>query len=55
MLGLAAFLGSLMAFIYPILFFILFQFVFVPMEERRMEEAFGEEYLEYRRKVRRWL
>jgi protein-S-isoprenylcysteine O-methyltransferase Ste14 len=55
LLGLAVFLGSLMAFLYPALFFILFQFIFIPMEERRMEEAFGEEYLEYRRKVRRWL
>ncbi len=54
-LGLAIFLGSLTAFIYPVLFFILFQFVFIPMEERRMEEAFGEEYLAYKRKVRRWL
>lgn len=55
LLGLAIFLGSLVVFIYPALFFILFQFVFIPLEERRMEEAFGEEYLEYKRKVRRWL
>ena len=55
LLGLAVFLGSLTAFLYPILFFVVFQFVFIPMEERRMEDAFGEEYLEYKRKVRRWL
>jgi protein-S-isoprenylcysteine O-methyltransferase Ste14 len=55
LLGLAIFLGSLITFLYPVLLFILFQFVFIPMEERRMEEAFGEEYLNYKRKVRRWL
>jgi protein-S-isoprenylcysteine O-methyltransferase Ste14 len=55
LLGLAIFLGSLTAFIYPVLVFILFQFDLIPMEERRMEEAFGEDYLEYKRKVRRWL
>jgi protein-S-isoprenylcysteine O-methyltransferase Ste14 len=25
------------------------------MEEKRMEEAFGGEYRDYKRKVRRWL
>jgi protein-S-isoprenylcysteine O-methyltransferase Ste14 len=55
LLGLAVFLGSLMAFLYPALFFVLFQFVVIPMEEKRMEEAFGEEYRDYKRKVRRWL
>ena len=55
LLGLATFLGSLMAFIYPILFFIILQFAFIPLEERSMEEAFGKEYLEYKQRVRRWL
>jgi protein-S-isoprenylcysteine O-methyltransferase Ste14 len=55
LLGLAVFLGSLMAVLYPALFFVLFQFVVIPMEEKRMEEAFGEEYRDYKRKVRRWL
>ncbi len=55
LLGLAIFLGSLTAFIYPALFFIVFQFVFIPLEEERMEGAFGEEYLDYERRVRRWL
>jgi protein-S-isoprenylcysteine O-methyltransferase Ste14 len=55
LLGIAVFLGSLMAVLYPALFFVLFQFVVIPMEEKRMEEAFGEEYRDYKRKVRRWL
>jgi protein-S-isoprenylcysteine O-methyltransferase Ste14 len=55
LLGLAVFLGSLMAVLYPALFFVLFQFVVIPMEEKRMEEAFGGEYRDYKRKVRRWL
>jgi protein-S-isoprenylcysteine O-methyltransferase Ste14 len=27
----------------------------IPREERYLERAFGESYLDYRRRVRRWL
>jgi len=55
LLGIAVFFGSLIAFLYPALFFILFHFVVIPMEEKWMEVNFGEVYLEYKRMVRRWL
>jgi protein-S-isoprenylcysteine O-methyltransferase Ste14 len=29
--------------------------MFIPYEEEKMEATFGEEYLEYKRRVRRWL
>lgn len=29
--------------------------VFIPFEERRMDELFGESYAAYRRRVRRWV
>jgi protein-S-isoprenylcysteine O-methyltransferase Ste14 len=55
LLGLATVLGSLGAFLIPIFFFILANFFIVPIEENEMERTFGEEYLAYKRKVRRWL
>ncbi len=55
LLGMAIFLGSLIAFLYPILFLALFNFVLLPQEERMMEETFGQEYLDYKKEVRRWL
>lgn len=29
--------------------------MFIPFEEVKMENTFGKEYLEYKRRVRRWL
>lgn len=34
---------------------VLMQFVFIPKEEKLMSEKFGAQYLDYKRKVRRWL
>jgi protein-S-isoprenylcysteine O-methyltransferase Ste14 len=52
---LAVVLGSLGAFLFPASFFILANFYIVPMEEKQKERMFGEEYLAYKRRVRRWL
>jgi protein-S-isoprenylcysteine O-methyltransferase Ste14 len=54
LLGLAILLGSLSAFVFPILVFVLANFVLIPIEERSMQEKFGEAYLEYKSRVRRW-
>ena len=53
--GSAILLGSLTLFIIAIALFIVFQTLFISWEEKRLEEEFGEEYLEYKRRVRRWL
>ena len=53
--GLAVLLGSLMAFLFPILLFLLANSLIIPLEERLMEETFGESFLDYKRRVRRWL
>ncbi len=42
-------------FVYLAVFFVFLNFVMVPGEERRLEERFGESYLRYRSKIRRWL
>lgn len=53
--GLAVLLGSLIAFLFPIFLFLVTNFVLIPQEERSMEKMFGEQYAEYKRRVRRWL
>jgi protein-S-isoprenylcysteine O-methyltransferase Ste14 len=53
--GLAILLGSLISFLFPIIFIILMEKLFIPVEENNMKKQFGKKYLEYMRKVRRWI
>lgn len=55
LLGIAILLGSLVTFLFPLLLFLILDLVYVPIEEREMEALFGTEYIDYKRKVRRWL
>ena len=55
LLGVAVCLGNLASFISPILFFIIIDRMFIPYEEEKMKGTFGEEYLDYKRRVRRWI
>jgi protein-S-isoprenylcysteine O-methyltransferase Ste14 len=55
LVGLAVLAGSLTPFASPLAFFIAMEVVFLPQEERNMEDAFGRSYSDYRRKVRRWI
>jgi protein-S-isoprenylcysteine O-methyltransferase Ste14 len=54
LIGLAILLGSLTAFLVPVLFLFVMEVGFIRHEERDMERTFGEEYIRYRRRVRRW-
>ncbi len=36
-------------------FFVFVNLVMVPSEERKLEERFGDSYLQYKSKIRRWL
>jgi protein-S-isoprenylcysteine O-methyltransferase Ste14 len=53
--GEALFCRSTSLLIYSIIVFILFNLYIILFEEPRLTKEFGEEYLSYRRKVRRWL
>ena len=53
--GMAILLGSVVAFLFPLFFFILAQWVLIPYEEAILEYSCVEKYPEYRRDVRRWL
>lgn len=48
-------LGTLTPLLVPPAFFVLLQRAFVRREERILEQTFGDEYRDYRRRVRRWL
>jgi protein-S-isoprenylcysteine O-methyltransferase Ste14 len=55
LLGEAVVLGSLAGLLFPLIFAGLMEALFMLREEKMLEEAFGEEYLDYRRRVRRWI
>jgi protein-S-isoprenylcysteine O-methyltransferase Ste14 len=53
--GLALLLGSLITFVFPLLFFVLANFLLIPPEEKKLQQTFGEQFISYRQHVRRWL
>jgi protein-S-isoprenylcysteine O-methyltransferase Ste14 len=55
LVGLAVLLGRLTPWAIVSAFVILVAVRYMPAEEKAMEEAFGEEYRQYCRRVRRWL
>lgn len=54
-LGWVVFYGSPAVLIALVLLWSAFAFRVIPYEERQLEALFGEQYLEYKRTVRRWL
>lgn len=55
LVGVAWLLGSVTAFLPVPLMYLVLRFRIISMEEKMLAEAFGDEYLDYKRKVRRWL
>jgi len=55
LVGVAIVLGSLTPFVVIPIFAILMDVVFIQVEERMLEQKFGQVWLEYKRKVRRWI
>ena len=55
LLGIAVWVGSLPMLIAPAGFFAFMSLVFIPYEEQRLREAFGDDYVSYTQKVRRWI
>ena len=53
--GIAIFVGSLTPYAVILIFAILMGVVFIRVEERMLEETFGETWMEYKKKVRRWI
>lgn len=55
LVGVAIAFGSLLPFVVIPAFIFVIQNNFIAGEEHFMEELFGDEYLEYKKRVRRWL
>jgi len=61
-LGMAAILSgtsvvsrSLISLVFPVIFVVLMQKIFIPSEESVLESIFGNKYIYYKKKVRRWI
>ncbi|MFW9798980.1 MAG: methyltransferase family protein [Candidatus Thorarchaeota archaeon] len=54
MAGLVIVWSSLVVFLGLIAVYIIFRYKFIQVEEEKLEEAFGVEYLEYKMRVGRW-
>src|SRR3989338_10985723 len=55
LLGIAIYLGDILAFLAPAIFFAFVSIRFIPREEKLMEKLFGKKYLDYKKRVRRWI
>jgi protein-S-isoprenylcysteine O-methyltransferase Ste14 len=55
LLGLAAFFASPAMILAPVVFVVVIDRMVIAHEEQTMERLFGAEYLEYKKRVRRWL
>ena len=55
LLGVSVMLGSLIPFLFLIIFIIIMETKFILIEEKNLEKTFGKKYLDYKKKVRRWI
>ncbi|WOF75213.1 isoprenylcysteine carboxylmethyltransferase family protein [Parvibaculaceae bacterium PLY_AMNH_Bact1] len=55
LLGVAIGLGSLAPFLMVAVFFVVANLWYIPFEEKNMEDMFGTDYLEYKKRTRRWI
>jgi len=55
LIGLSILIQNVLSFIILIMFFLIMDKMFIPFEEEKMEKTFGKKYLEYKKKVRRWI
>jgi|SRR5208282_1155111 len=55
LMGFAVFFGSIVMLLAPIGFLVALDRIVIPNEEASMERLFGEQYRDYKARVRRWL
>ena len=54
-LGAAICFGNIISLVIPFLFLSIIHLIFIPFEEKNMETTFGKDYIEYKKKVRKWI
>ena len=55
LLGVAVNHGTIITFVFPLLFVILMEILFIPFEEETLIRIYGVDYRDYQNKVRRWV
>lgn len=55
LLGIGVCFANLLSMLAPLGFILAIHLIFIPKEEKLMQEAFGNKYLEYKNKVKRWI
>ncbi len=55
LLGITLILGSVTPFVVVLLFPVLLDRIFIVTEERMLEDTFGDQFEQYRNRVRRWI
>ena len=55
LLGVALCTNEMLNGLFVVVFFLAAQFWYIPFEERNAAKAFGEAYVDYKSRVRRWL
>jgi protein-S-isoprenylcysteine O-methyltransferase Ste14 len=53
--GMVIVLGSISTIIFPVIFVLMMEILFIPFEEKLLEKEFKNDYLFYKQKVRRWV
>ncbi len=53
--GIAVFIGTLPFYVAAFVYFGIINWAFCPYEEDKLVQAFGQEYSDYRTRVRRWI
>ncbi len=54
-LGISVCFMNILGMVIPFVFIILIRILFIPVEEKMMLETFGQEYINYKNRVRRWI
>jgi protein-S-isoprenylcysteine O-methyltransferase Ste14 len=55
LLGVAIFFSSLITFAFPIIFIMIMEKLFIPLEEKNLGTKFANQYVDYKKRVRRWI
>ena len=55
LIGLNILLGSVTSFLVVLVFIFVTNYWYIRIEEKNMQEQFGQEYTNYKKKVRRWI